>query len=93
MDGERALPLVHGRQHAVDALAELRAVGEPGQFVELGEMGDALLRALALGDVLQDDDRAAVRHHAARHRDGAVAVGRGVELVELVLAQAVAPAR
>ena len=88
VDGEVVLAFVHGRQHAVDALAELGAVGKPGEFVELGEMCDALLRALALGHVLEDDDGAAVGHHPARHRDGPVAVGRGLELVEFVLPQA-----
>ncbi len=52
-------------------------------------MRDAFLRAFALGHVFQDDDRAAVGHHPARHRDGAVAVKRGIKLVELVLAQPV----
>ena len=87
VDGKVILAFVHGREHAADPLAELRPVGEAGEFVELGEMRDALLRALALGHVFEDDDGSAARHHPARHGDGPIAVGRGMKLVEPVLPQ------
>src|SRR5664279_2756591 len=38
-----------GCEHGVDPLAELRPVGETSEFVELGEMRDALLCAFAFG--------------------------------------------
>src|SRR5450756_257412 len=88
VDRDVILAFVHGREHGVDPLAELRPVGEAREFVELGEMRDALLRALAFGHVFKDDDGAAVGLHSARHGDGAVAVRRGLKLVELVLPKA-----
>ena len=65
MDGDAVLGLVHFLEYRGNAFAELGTVGKPGQFVEFGKMRDPLLRTLALGDVLKDDNRAAVRHHAA----------------------------
>jgi hypothetical protein len=77
-------PLVHGCEHAVNALAEVVAVRETRELVVLGEVGDALLRALAFGHVLENHDRPAAGHHPARHGDGAIAVRRGLNLVETV---------
>ena len=88
VDRDVILAFVHSREHGVDPLAELRPVGEAREFVELGEMRDALLRALAFGHVFKDDDGAAVGLHSARHCDGAVAVRRGLKLVELILPKA-----
>ena len=56
---------------ALEVLLEHRAIGQPGQRVVVGEVGDPLLRGLALGDVA---DRAE-QHPAAvgvdaRERDG-----------------------
>ena len=42
-------------------------------------VGDALLGAVPLGDVLVDRDPAAVRHRLVRHREGA-AVGQFLEI-------------
>ena len=84
VDGQAIVAVVELGQHVVDAFAELAAVGESGELVVARQMRDALLRALALGDVLENDDRAAVGHHAPRQRDAALAVGRGLHLVEAV---------
>ena len=88
MDGNAILGLVDFLEHRGDALTELGTVSEPGQFIELGKMRDAFLRALAFSDVLENDDRTATRHHAARYCERSVAVRRSLELVERFFAQA-----
>jgi len=65
MDRDVVLALMHRGEHAVDALAELVPVGEARKVVVFGKMRDALLRTLAFGYVLENDDRAAARHHPA----------------------------
>ena len=77
---------------AVHAAAQLRlqlgAVGQPGQRVEVGEAGDLLLRAQALGDVLarrEDADdlarRVAQQRVAPGDRVALAAAGEHVALV------------
>ena len=89
VDGDVILALVHRGEHPVDALAELVAVGKSGEIVVFRKMRDSLLRAFALGHVLENDDRAAAGHHPARHRDGAITVRRCLNLVEAVVLETV----
>ena len=74
MNGDAVLAPVHRCQHAVDAFAELVAIGEAGQVVVFGEMRDALLRPLAFRHVFENDDRATAGHRPARYRDGSIAI-------------------
>ena len=82
VDGDAVLGLVRFLEHPGDAFAELGAIGEPGQFVEFGEMRDAFLRALAFGDVLADRDRADL---AAFAEEAPLVPGHGLDLAVLAL--------
>ena len=63
--GERtAAP--QGGERRVHLVAEEGAVGQVGQHVVARQMVDLGLGGLALGDVLEQHDRAAVRHRAGR---------------------------
>src|SRR5262245_48798974 len=79
---------MHRSEYAVDTLAEVIAVRETRELVVFGEVGNALLRALAFGHVLENHDRSPAGHHPARHGDGAVAVRRSLNLVEAVFPKA-----
>ena len=59
-----------------ELFVELNPVREPRKIVITREIGDALLGALTLGDILEDHHRAAVGHHAPRQRNGLFTVGR-----------------
>src|SRR6185437_11580650 len=88
MNCEVPIAFAHAHKHVVDPLAELGAVGQAGEFVILCQMRDALLRAFAFGYVFEDDHGTAASHHPARYRDGPIAVGRSLNLVEGVALKA-----
>ncbi len=76
-----ALAATHGAKQAAELFVELNPVREPREVVIAREIGDALLGAFALGDILKDHHRAAVGHHAPRQRNGLFAVGRNLQLL------------
>ena len=63
-------------QFLLQLLVEQGAVRQVGQRVVMGEMGDALLDAAALGDVLMGRDPAAVRERLVDDLDRAPVGGR-----------------
>ena len=63
------LALHHAGERAFHGLAEQHPVGEPGERVVSREIGDALLRAPPIGDVLVRRHPAAVRHRAVPDND------------------------
>ena len=72
----RQLPVRRGvGQFALEPFVEQRAVRQVGQRVVMGEVGDALLGAAALGDVFMGRQPSAVRHRLVDDLDRA-SVGR-----------------
>ena len=89
-------PLAERPLHAV---VQHGAVGQPGQRIEAGQMIDLGLGDLSLGDVLHQDDHAAVFHRLQGEFErapaftcpverGIVAAGKpGVELLDQALSR------
>ena len=61
-----ATVLARRAHQSLDLVAEIDAVGQPGQFVEARQMADAGFRIAPLGDVLDQHHRAAVGHRLER---------------------------
>ena len=71
-EDREALAAPQAQQRLLQLLAKQRAVGEIGQHIVAREVGDLLLLAPALGDVLVQRHPSAALQRLARHRDDAI---------------------
>ena len=71
------------RDRMLQPLVEQSAIGQSGQGVMVGHMGDLGLRPPLLGDILTRTDRAAVGHRLYRYGNAAPVAELAVELAEM----------